>query len=135
MRDGFVHALPTPTTAVDGLPPGEGAFLPCTFWLADNLRAAGAARRGARSCSSGCSRCATTSACSPRSTTREARRLLGNFPQAFSHVALVNTAFNLDAAGAGEPDGPALAVRGAGRLLTVAEVVGAGQVDAHIVLA
>ena len=40
---------------VDGLPPGEGAFLPCTFWLADNLRAAWAATtRPARS-SSACS--------------------------------------------------------------------------------
>ena len=51
-----------------------------------------------RSSSSGCSRSATTSACSPRSTTRSQRRQLGNFPQAFSHVALVNTAFNLDRA-------------------------------------
>ena len=46
-------------------------------------------------CSSGCSRSATTSDCWPRSTTREPRRLVGNFPQAFSHVALVNTAHNL----------------------------------------
>ena len=37
MRDGFVRALPDRPKTVDGLPPGEGAFLPCTFWLADNL--------------------------------------------------------------------------------------------------
>ena len=82
--------------AVDGLPPGEGAFLPCTLLARRQPRAAGPARRGARSSSSGCSTSATTSACSPRSTTRT-RRALGNFPQAFTHVALVNTAFNLSA--------------------------------------
>src|SRR5262249_33814490 len=36
VRDGFVQRY-TATAAVDGLPPGEGAFLACTFWLADNL--------------------------------------------------------------------------------------------------
>ena len=54
----------------------------------------GATTRRARS-SSGCSASATTSACSPRSTTRAAKRLLGNFPQAFTHVGLVNSAYNL----------------------------------------
>ena len=36
-RDGFVARYETEDGAVDGLPPGEGAFLPCSFWLADNL--------------------------------------------------------------------------------------------------
>src|SRR4029079_14562878 len=36
MTDGFVRRYPT-EPEVDGLPHGEGAFLPCTFWLADNL--------------------------------------------------------------------------------------------------
>jgi hypothetical protein len=36
--DGFVHRdAPAGAENVDGLPPGEGAFLPCTFWLVDNL--------------------------------------------------------------------------------------------------
>ena len=48
------------------------------------------ARRRQGAASSGCSRCATTSACCPRSTTRR-RRQVGNFPQAFSHMSLVNT--------------------------------------------
>ena len=69
LRDGFVLRYPT-ETGVDGLPPGEGAFLPCTFWLADNLRAAGPARRGAAAVRAAARPCATTSACWPRSTTR-----------------------------------------------------------------
>ena len=59
------------------------------------LRAARARSTTRGRCSSGCSRCATTSGCWPRSTTRALGRLVGNFPQAFSHVALVNTAHNL----------------------------------------
>ncbi len=70
-------------------------FLACSFWLADNLMPCWAGTTKRARCSSGCSRCATTSACSPRNTTSAARRMLGNFPQAFSHVGLVNTAFNL----------------------------------------
>ena len=46
-------------------------------------------------CSSGCSRCATTSDCSPRNTIPWRRRLVGNFPQAFSHLSVIVTAFNL----------------------------------------
>ena len=51
------RALPRPTdaTSVDGLPGGEGVFLPCSFWLVDALLLRGARRRGARRCSSGCS--------------------------------------------------------------------------------
>ena len=94
MRDGFVARYDTGATQ-DGLPPGEGAFLACTFWLADNYALLGRHGRGARRSSSGCSRCATTWACSPRSTTRTAKRLVGNFPQAFSHVGLVNAALHL----------------------------------------
>ena len=49
-----------------------------------------------RSSSSGFSASATTSACSPRSTTSDAGRLLGNFPQAFTHLTLVDAALTLD---------------------------------------
>ena len=59
------------------------------------LRFGRAARRCARRCSSACCRSATISACWPRNTTPRSGRLIGNFPQAFSHVGLINTAFNL----------------------------------------
>ena len=58
MADGFV-ARYIPQQAVDGLPAGEGAFLPCTFWLADNLHLLGREAE-ARSLFERCWACATT---------------------------------------------------------------------------
>ena len=84
-----------PTDGIDGLPPGEGVFLLCTFWLADNYALTGRARRGARAVRAAARAAQRRRAARPRSTIRVARRLLGNFPQAFSHVGLINTAFNL----------------------------------------
>jgi GH15 family glucan-1,4-alpha-glucosidase len=67
VRGGFVLRYDTAATD-DGLPPGEGAFLPCSFWLADAYIMIGAPRmRGA--CLSGWSACATTSACLGRNMT------------------------------------------------------------------
>ena len=57
-----------------------------------------AASKRRRRCSNACSRCATMLACWPRSTTTRAGRMVGNFPQAFTHVGLVNSAYNLDRA-------------------------------------
>ena len=94
LHDGFVLRYRT-EHGDDGLPPGEGAFLPCTFWLADAYAAAG-----------------------PHATRRDAlferllglrndvgllaeeydpaaQRQLGNFPQAFTHLAFVRAAANL----------------------------------------
>ena len=80
---------------VDGLPAGEGAFLACTFWLADNFALQGRLDDGARVVRAAARARATTSGCSSEEYDPVSGRLLGNFPQAFSHVALVNTALNL----------------------------------------
>ncbi len=91
--DGFVLRYNTHTSP-DGLPPGEGAFLACTFWLVDALLLIGReddARRlferllGLRN---------DVGLLSEEYDTK-AHRLVGNFPQAFSHIALVNSAHNL----------------------------------------
>ena len=80
--------------ADDGLPPGEGAFLLCSFWLADDLALLGDAEAARvlfeRLLSLRNDVGLLSEQYDPRS-----QRMLGNFPQAFSHVALVNTAFNL----------------------------------------
>ena len=80
--------------SVDGLPPGEGAFLACTFWLADNLammhRRDDAVRIFERLLD-----LRNDLGLLSEEYDVGARRLLGNFPQAFSHVGLVNTARNL----------------------------------------
>jgi len=97
VRDGLVDRyLAHPD--VDGLPPGEGSFLLCTFWLADNLSLLG---RHAES------RAIFERLLSLRNDVGllseqydlANRRFLGNFPQAFSHVGLINTARNLAKAG------------------------------------
>ncbi len=87
----------------DGLPPGEGAFLACSFWLADNLVLQGR-RDEARELFERL--VALRNDVGLLSEQYDARngRMLGNFPQAFSHVALVNTALNLMRAGG---EGPA----------------------------
>ncbi len=93
VTDGFVtryRAVPR----VDALPPGEGAFLLCSFWLADNLsfldRRADAQRLFERLLAVRNDVGLLAEQYDPTTG-----RLLGNFPQAFSHVALVNTAHNL----------------------------------------
>jgi GH15 family glucan-1,4-alpha-glucosidase len=93
MADGFVARYPT-ETGVDGLPPGEGAFLACTFWLADNLILLGRRDEARQLFERLVGLCNDVGLLSEEYDPR-ARRLVGNFPQAFSHVGLVNTASNL----------------------------------------
>jgi GH15 family glucan-1,4-alpha-glucosidase len=102
MEDGFVLRYRQDGSAdIDGLPPGEGVFLPCTLWLADNYAAMGQRDKAVRLFER------------VRAVRNDVgllaeeydpvrRRLLGNFPQAFSHVGLVTTALNLT-----HPRGPA----------------------------
>jgi GH15 family glucan-1,4-alpha-glucosidase len=91
--DGFVLRYRT-ETGVDGLAGGEGTFLPCTFWLADALALMGrrdeASELFERLLSIRNDVGLLAEEYDPR-----ARRQLGNFPQAFSHVGLINTAENL----------------------------------------
>jgi GH15 family glucan-1,4-alpha-glucosidase len=79
---------------VDGLPPGEGAFLACTFWLADNLLLLGRPEDARRRFERLLSLCNDVGLLSEQYDP-QAKRLVGNFPQALSHIALINTAQNL----------------------------------------
>ncbi len=91
--DGFVRRYDTRTGA-DGLPPGEGAFLACSFWLADAFAMQG--RRGeARALFQRLLALRNDLGLLAEEYDPMSRRLLGNFPQAFSHTALIGTAFRL----------------------------------------
>jgi GH15 family glucan-1,4-alpha-glucosidase len=76
------------------LPPGEGTFLACTFWYADNLHLAGRKQEARQVFERMLSICTMWGLLAEEYDPRE-RRMLGNFPQAFSHVGLINTALNL----------------------------------------
>jgi GH15 family glucan-1,4-alpha-glucosidase len=92
--EGFVNRYTT-DPAVDGLPPGEAAFLPCTFWLADNYRLQGRRELAVETFERLLSIRNDVGLLSEEYDP-VARRLVGNYPQAFSHVGLVNTAFGLE---------------------------------------
>lgn len=92
--EGFVNRY-TIDPAVDGLPHGEASFLPCTFWLADNYRLQGR-RQAAVATFSQLLNVRNDVGLLSEEYDPVARRLVGNFPQAFSHVGLVNTAFGLE---------------------------------------
>ncbi len=94
--DGFLLRYDT-GTGVDGLPPGEGAFLACTFWLADAYVLLGRADDARRVFERLLTLRNDVGLLSEEYDT-EAKRLAGNFPQAFSHIALINTAHNLSRA-------------------------------------
>jgi GH15 family glucan-1,4-alpha-glucosidase len=98
--DGFVRRYGEESGDVDGLPPGEGAFLACTFWLADALALDG---RGAvaRQLFERLLALRNDVGLLAEEYDPRARRLMGNFPQAFSHFALVNTARRLAGAVSG----------------------------------
>jgi GH15 family glucan-1,4-alpha-glucosidase len=76
------------------LPPGEGAFLPCSFWLADAYTLLGRTTE-ARALFERVLSLANDLGLLAEEYDAGAGRLVGNFPQAFSHIALVNTAHNL----------------------------------------
>jgi len=93
--DGLIARYPADDgDGVDGLPPGEGVFLPCTFWLADNLCLQDR-RDEAREIFERLLSLQNDLGLISEEYDPSTKRLLGNFPQAWSHVALVNTAYNL----------------------------------------
>jgi len=100
--DGFIlRYLTSESGHVDGLPPGEGVFLPCTFWLADNYVLQGRHDRAEAQFERLIAIANDVGLFSEEFDPRTGR-FLGNFPQALTHVSLINTAQNL-----GRDQGPA----------------------------
>ena len=97
LRDGLVRRYNT-EDGTDGLPPGEGSFLACSFWLADNYLLQGR-HKEARALFERLLALRNDVGLLAEEFDPIGRRQLGNFPQAFSHLALINTALNFDAAG------------------------------------
>jgi len=99
MADGFVQRYTqNPQSATDGLPAGEGAFLACTFWLADNYSLMGRIQEATDVFERLLGLRNDLGLLAEEYDSR-AGRLVGNFPQAFSHVPLINTARNLSVQG------------------------------------
>jgi GH15 family glucan-1,4-alpha-glucosidase len=96
-EDGFVLRYRPELDGVDGLPGGEGAFLACSFWLADGLHGAGR-RHQAEALFARLLAVRSDVGLLAEEYDTGGRRQIGNVPQAFSHVALVNTARALSGA-------------------------------------
>jgi GH15 family glucan-1,4-alpha-glucosidase len=84
-----------PDAAAEGLPPGEGAFLACSFWLVDNYILHGRLGDAKRLFERLLSRCNDVGLLAEE-IDPVTGRMLGNFPQAYSHVGLINCALNLN---------------------------------------
>ncbi|MBM3635142.1 MAG: glycoside hydrolase family 15 protein [Actinobacteria bacterium] len=98
-RDGLVmRYTDVDSEGVDGLPAGEGAFLLCTYWLVDNLAMAGRYDE-ARVLFERLLTLRNDVGLMAEQWDPITGRMLGNFPQAFSHVGLVNSAWNLGSKG------------------------------------
>jgi GH15 family glucan-1,4-alpha-glucosidase len=93
VRGGLVLRYDTAATK-DGLPPGEGAFLPCSFWLADTYVMTGRLIEAQHMFDRLVGLCNDVGLLAEEYDP-SAQRQLGNFPQAFSHIALINTAYNV----------------------------------------
>ncbi len=102
MNGCLVHRYASEGAHVDGLPPGEGSFLPLSFLYVDNL-----ALQGRKADALGCFEhllgLANDVGLLSEEYDPQLRRMLGNFPQALSHVGLVNSAIQLSGAGYAPP--------------------------------
>ncbi|MFB8243429.1 glycoside hydrolase family 15 protein, partial [Kitasatospora purpeofusca] len=112
-EDGFVLRYPTHDESgnnVDGLSGHEGAFLACSFWLADDLAMIGRVQE-ARELFDRLLSLRNDLGLLAEEWDPRLKRQVGNFPQAFSHVPLIDTALRLTACGgaylSAQPDGPA----------------------------
>jgi GH15 family glucan-1,4-alpha-glucosidase len=93
VNDEFVLRY-EPDNSSDGLPPGEGAFLACSFWLVDNYVLQGRYEDAQRLFERLLARCNDVGLLAEEFDPASGR-MLGNFPQAYSHVGLINCALNL----------------------------------------
>jgi GH15 family glucan-1,4-alpha-glucosidase len=91
MQDGFVLRYRPQETRVDGLPGGEGVFLPCSFWLANCWHLLGRKKEARDLFRRLLDVCNDIGLLAEEYDPRK-KRQLGNFPQAFSHVALISCA-------------------------------------------
>lgn len=98
MPNGFVLRYDT-AKVKDGLPPGEGVFLACSFWMVSSLKAIGR-KRDAQVLFDKLLKLRNDVGLLSEEYDPDHNRMVGNFPQAFSHIALVNAAFDLAADGA-----------------------------------
>jgi GH15 family glucan-1,4-alpha-glucosidase len=94
MKDGFVMRYDTEKVK-DGLPPGEGVFLACSFWMVGSLKAIGREADARQLFERLIALCNDLGLLSEEYDPQR-KRLVGNFPQAFSHIALVHAAFALE---------------------------------------
>jgi GH15 family glucan-1,4-alpha-glucosidase len=93
VQDGFVSRYPS-TPGADGLPPGEGVFLACSFWLVNSLALVGR-RDDAIALFDRLLALRNDLGLLAEEYDPVAKRQLGNFPQAFSHISIINTAAHL----------------------------------------
>ena len=131
--DGLVRRYDT-TRTDDGLPPGEGTFLACSFWLADNYVMQGR-RKEAEALFARLLALRTDLGLLAEEYDPAATRLVGNFPQAFSHIGLLGTALNLARGGCRRAGGasatsPAAQRTGAPATSTDAAATDAAAADA-----
>ncbi len=102
MTDGLVYRYATGGSHADGLPPGEGSFLPLSFLYVDNLALQGR-KSEAVACFERLLGLANDVGLLSEEYDPALGRMLGNFPQALTHVGLVNSAIQLSGAGAPPP--------------------------------
>ena len=99
VKDGFVMRYVPDADAADGLPPGEGAFLACSFWLVETLALIGRVEQ-ARELFERLLALRNEVGLFSEEYDQGSQRLVGNFPQAFTHLTLISAAVALERAGA-----------------------------------